>query len=221
MIHEILKQIFPLERGINPDIVHVPIQRFNEPFSKSDTKACNPCQANRTDRAGCNREILKVNNRGEEIAVVNYEEYSSQFGGQTPRCDLILADSGKNRRKIVFCELCCCEERYIEPNTGNSYPEGKRARARQQMDKSIDELIRMSTTAVNLLTYSEKVCLFAWRNYNVADLSLEAKRGNARANVQPFIRTVSNMAQTATAHRKKLNHDFFFVQINYPTAYNW
>jgi len=57
---------------------------------------------------------------------------------------------------------CCYSEAFVEPNTGK-YPQGKRAKARQQMERSIDALINQHVTAVNLLTYHEKVCLFAWR----------------------------------------------------------
>ena len=49
----------------------------------------------------------------------------------------------------------------VEANDGSSYPQGKRAKARQQMGKSIEVLVQETVTAVNLLTYPEKVCLFA------------------------------------------------------------
>lgn len=227
MIQEILGQIFPLEYGIDPAIVHVPIVRYNGPFTETDPKTCNPCQANpnRTNRMGCNREILKVNNNGEEIAVVDFEQYIGQFeryGAKVAdRCDLVLSDSGRSHRKIAFCDLCCYEEKYVEPNTGNRYPEGKRAKARQQMERSIEELIQKSTTAVNLLTYAEKVCLFAWRDFDVPDAPVTATRGDARSNVQVFGSIVSNMAAITTSHHQKVGHDFTFMQIKYPSVYNW
>jgi len=223
MIENILGQIFPTEYGVNPASIHVPIVRRNAPFSVSDPKACVPCQANpqRAYRAGCNHEILRVNNNGEEIAVVSYEQYIAQYGQNIgERCDLLMTDSGMERRKIVFCDLCCYSEAFVESNTGR-YPQGKRAKARQQMERSIDALINQYVTAVNLLTYHEKVCLFAWRDYDVPDVPVMATRGNARSNVQAFGSTVSNMATTTTTHHQKVGHDFTFMQVKYPTEYNW
>jgi len=227
MIQEILGQVFPIEYGIDPDTICVPIHRYNEPFSESDIKTCDSCKNNpkRVNRTNCNREILKVDNKGKEVAVVEYEKYIAQFERKRvsagDRCDLIMADSGTDRRKIVFCDLCCYEEKYVEPNAGKKYPEGKRAKARQQMERSIEKLIQESTTAVNLLTYSEKVCLFAWRDYDVPDVPVMATRGNARSNVQAFGSVASNMASTTTSHYQKLGHEFIFMQIKYPSVYKW
>lgn len=223
MIENILGQIFPTEYGVDPASIHVPIVRRNAPFSLSDPKACVPCQANpqRAYRAGCNHEILRVNNNGEEIAVVSYEQYIAQYGQNIgERCDLLMTDSGMERRKIVFCDLCCYSGALVEPNTGR-YPQGKRAKARQQMERSIDALINQYVTAVNLLTYHEKICLFAWRDYDVPDVPVMAIHGNARSNVQAFGSTVSNMATTTTTHHQKVGHDFTFMQVKYPTEYNW
>ncbi len=223
MIENILGQIFPAEYGVDPASIHVPVVRHNAPFSVSDQNACGPCQANpqRANRKGCNHEILKVNNNGEEIALVSYEQYIAQYGqGFGERCDLIMTDSGMQRRKIVFCDLCCYSEAFVDPNSGK-YPQGKRAKARQQMERSIDALIKQDVTAVNLLTYHEKVCLFAWRDYDVPDVPVMATRGNARSNVQVFGSTVSNMAKITTTHHQKVGHDFTFMQVKYPTEYNW
>lgn len=223
MIENILGQIFPTEYGVDPASIHVPIVRRNAPFSLSDPKACVPCQANpqRAYRAGCNHEILRVNNNGEEIAVVSYEQYIAQYGQNIgERCDLLMTDSGMERRKIVFCDLCCYSGAFVEPNTGR-YPQGKRAKARQQMERSIDALINQYVTAVNLLTYHEKICLFAWRDYDVPDVPVMAIHGNARSNVQAFGSTVSNMATTTTTHHQKVGHDFTFMQVKYPIEYNW
>lgn len=228
MIEVILGQMFPIEHGLSPDAVRVPVTRYNAPFTQSDPNACEPCQANpeRADRAGCSREILKVDNNGTEIAVVNFEQYINQFEGKGvnagERCDLLMSDSGNARQKIVFCDLCCYEEKYVEPNDGNRYPEGKRAKARRQMERALDQLVcEPTTTAVNLLTYHEKICLFAWRDYDVPDVPITPRRGDARANVQVFSSTVSNLATVTTSHHQRVGHDFTFMQVKYPTEYNW
>lgn len=227
MIESLLRNAFPVQYGLPTGSVHVVVQRYNAPFTISDGKTCRVCRANpaRTNRAGCNEEILKVNNNGTEIAVVEFEEYITQFAGTAAnvkdRCDIIMTDGGMGHNKIVFCELCCNEEKYVEPNDGNIYPMGKRAKARQQMEKSIAVLLEESTTAVNLLTYPEKVCLFAWRDYDVPDTHIAATRGNARSNVLAFGSSVSNLAEQTTTHHQRMGHDFVFMQIKYPSVYNW
>lgn len=227
MIEEILGRIFPIAHGLDPASIHVPIARYTVPFTETDPKSCNPCQTNpnRANRAGCNREILRVNNNGEEIAVVDFEQFVAQIksAGMNvgEHCGLILTDSGMDKRKIAFCDLCCYEEKYIEPNSGNEYPQGKRAKARQQMERTIENLIQDSTTAVNLLTYHEKVCMFAWRDYDVPDVPVIATRRDARSNVQVFGSVASNMASTTTSLQQKAGYDFTFIQVKYPTTYNW
>ena len=226
MIESLLRNVFPVQYGLPADSVNVFVQRYDEPFTLSDPKACTACRANpnRSDRANCNEEILKVNNNGTEIAVVEFEKYITQFetthANVSDRCDFLMTDSGMGHHKIVFCDLCCCEEQYVEPNTGK-YPSGKRAKARQQMDRSIRVLLEESTTAVNLLTYPEKVCLFAWRDYNVPDTHVVATRGDVRSNVLAFGSTVSNLATQTTTLHQRMGYNFRFIQVKYPSVYNW
>lgn len=226
MIESILKNVFPLHYGKNPQDINVPIYRISVPFSETDAQSCKRCHElpERAYRYGCNEEILKVNNSGKELAVVRYEEYIGQFAGTDAnikdRCDLLITDSGENHEKIVFCDLCCYEEKFVEPNTGE-YPQGKRAKARQQMCKSIEVLIRESVTAVNILTYPERVCLFAWRDYDIPATPVLASRGDARANMQVFGSIVSNMTAQTTSHHNIMGHGFTFMQVKYPSEYKW
>lgn len=226
MIESLLRDAFPVQYGLTIGSVNVPIRRYNTPFACSDENSCSSCHANpdRANRTNCNEEILKVNNNGKEIAVVEFEKYITQFENTSAnvkdRCDLLMSDSGMEHNKIVFCDLCCYEEKFVEPNEGK-YPMGKRAKARQQMDRSIEVLLEESTTAVNLLTYPEKVCLFAWRDYDVPDTHVAAQRRNARANVQVFGASVSNLAEQTTTHQQRMGHNFTFMQVKYPSVYNW
>lgn len=226
MIESILSHSFPLLYGLNPQDIKVPMYRVHTPFTESDRKSCERCHQlpERAYRNGCNEAILKVDNQGKEIAVVRFEEYIGQFDGIAAnlkdRCDLLMTESGVAHEKIVFCDLCCQEEKYVERNTG-FYSEGKRAKARQQMAKSIEVLIQESLTAVNLLTYPQKVCLFAWRDYDVPDTPVVASRGDARANMQVFGSVVSNMTSQTTSHHRIMGHGFTFMQIKYPSPYKW
>lgn len=225
MIQQLLKNIFPTEYGLAPSIVTVPIATYHVPFNLTDSRSCIQCKAKRANRSSCNEDILRVDNNGNTIDVVDFETYIHQFDDTAAnvhdRCDRIMADSGAGHNKIVFCDLCCYEEKYVEPNDGIRFPEGKRAKARKQMERSIDVLIQESVTAVNLLTYPEKVCLFAWREYGVPDVPVNAVRGNAQDNMRAMLTTPSNMAAQTTSHHQKAGHGFMFMQIKYPSVYVW
>lgn len=226
MIEELLKQAFPSFYGKDPQSITVPLYRTSAPFAETDAASCNRCQSlpERACRRGCNREILRVDTRGKELAIVRFEDYVGQFANTganvTERCDLLMTESGINHDKIVFCDLCCYEEKYVNPNSGK-HPEGKRAKARRQMKKSIEVLLQESVMAVNVLTYPERVCMFAWRDYDVPDVPVRATRGDARANMQVFGSVASNMAAQTTSHQAIMEHGFTFIQMKYPSAYVW
>ena len=220
MIREILKEYFPIESGLGDNQIDVNIETKNATFSLSDEKACSSCNIN----GKCNKEVLIVNNNAQNIDVVDFETYITKnyFAQQTKVCDKILADKGGNRRKIMFCELTCMKEQWVEPNTGK-YPQGKRARAREQMNKSIELLLEKTVTSVNILTFTEKICLFAWRDPNVPnDISdILPERKNVRSNMLAMMKIPSNMATQTTTHHEKMNAGFQFMQIKYPREYNW
>ena len=113
------------------------------------------------------------------------------------------------------------QQKVVEANDGSSYPQGKWAKARQQMEKSIEVLVLESVTAINLLTYPEKVCLFAWRDYSVPDTPVRAERGNPLSNMQAMMTSPSSMATHTTTHHQLLGHGFTFMQIKYPSVYSW
>lgn len=218
MIDIILGSIFAIEAGIDSKDFTVPIEQKDSPFTLTDIKSCLACHQmpTRVDRKDCNEEILKINNNGVVIDVVRFEQFINQFAElkDYQRCDLVMADSGDEHKKIVFCDLCCYEEKYVEPNNG-AYPEGKRAKARQQMKQSVKLLIsNSSTTAVNLFTYAEKVCLFAWRDYNSSmNEPIVHERGNVLSNMQSFIHVPSTSAKQLHWEEPELC-GFFLCKIN-------
>lgn len=181
MIEIFLKETFPRHYGIDPDMVNVPIERTQRPFTKVDDKACN-------DAANI-------------------------------RCDLIMTD-GVPHNKIVFCDLCCYEEKYIGPNSGQ-HPEGKRAYARKQMEKSIEMLLSVNVLNQYILTYPEKECLFAYRSYNAIQQPVKAQRRNVEDNMQAMMVTPSSVSGRIVTENNVMNHNFTFVQNKYPAVYNW
>ncbi len=233
MIEFFLKHTFPHHYGIEPDMVNVPIERIQRPFSKVDDKACNDAANTRYNEEGvfnkyrdvclaCDRVVLKVDNNGHEITIVEFEKYINSLPNNEiteSRCDLIMTD-GVHHNKIVFCDLCCYDEKYIGPNSGD-HPEGKRAFARKQMEKSVEMFMNVNVLNQYILTYPEKVCMFAYRSYNAIQQPVKAQRGNVEDNMQAMMVTPSSVSGRIVTENKVMNHNFTFVQNKYPAVYNW
>lgn len=226
MIAQLLAERFPHEYDLNTDNLKLDISTFDTPFILTDHKSCNQCHLNsqRADRNDCNEEILKINPSGKTVSVINFEDYIVQFCKTklkvNKRCDYLLFDDSNNHYKIAFCDLTCSEEKWVEKNKG-SYPDGKRAFATLQMMQSIEYLLHEPLLSVAILTFSEKVCIFGWREYNVPAVPKVPNRRSFTANVEAFLTTPSNMAKTLKTDVKCLDHDFHFIQVKYPTEYNW
>lgn len=235
MIDFFLKDTFPKYYGVKADNIVVPIDRKVAPFNCVDTKACDDvansqynkdCAFNKFEKicSTCDHIILSIDNNNKEITVVEFEKYINQFPARIitskKRCDLLMTDD-ISHNKIVFCDLCCYNERYIGPNAGIFCPEGKRAKARQQMEESIELFMDINVLNQFVLTYPEKVCLFAYREYNTLDQPVSAQRGNAESNMQAMITTASTMSDQFIFENDIMNHNFTFVQIKYPSVYKW
>lgn len=99
--------------------------------------------------------------------------------------------------------------------------EGKRAFARKQMEKSIEMFMGVNVLNQYILTYPEKVCMFAYRSYNAIQQPVKAQRGNVEDNMQAMMVTPSSVSGRIVTENKVMSHNFTFVQNKYPTVYNW
>jgi hypothetical protein len=128
---------------------------------------------------------------------------------------------GDSHNKIVFCDLCCYDDYYIEPNAGH-HPEGKRAEARKKMEDSVEMLLREDLLNHYILTFPEKVCLFAYRSYSTLQPKMAQRgRNNTEINMQAMLTTASSVSGRIVTEDKVMNHSFTFVQNKYPTVYKW
>ena len=223
MIGRLLQVHYPQEHGIDSEGVVVDIVTRIGLVELSDSKACDNCQKSRPQRAQCDRVNLRVNTSDKSIVIVDFEKYVNQFdntaAAMKDRCDYILVDASEAHNKIAFCDLTCSEEKYVNPNDGK-YPLGKRAKAVMQMMKSLESLLVEPLLANYILTFPEKVCLFGWRDYAVpADVT--PKRGNAARNMVAFMNTPSAKSGTLNQVMPVVDHGFKFVQVKYPTVYQW
>ncbi len=235
MIEFLLKNTLPAHFGISPDRVNVPVEKKSAPFTETDAKTCEEA-AHTTYRKGssfnklqslcsqCDHVVLKVDNRGKDVYVVDFETYMNSLPAKLSegkrRCDLLMTD-GLPHNKIVFCDLCCYDERLIEPNDSLNMPEGKRARARQQMAQSLEFLIGIDLLSHYILTFPERVCLFAFKSYRSPQPPTIAKRDNAEANMLAMVTSPSSVSGQIVTENNVMSHRFTFVQNKYPNVYNW
>ena len=223
MIEELLKILYPAHHGLASDNVRVDYKLKSGIVELSDAKACDECLQRRPERNGCNKINLIINTSATQIGVVAFEAYIKQFDNTVAevkdKCDYIFVDGTAGHRKIAFCDLTCSKEKYVEPNDG-LYKLGKRAKATSQMEKSMECLMQDPLLKVFIVTFPEKVCLFGWRDYDVPE-NTTPKRGNALRNMQAFIKTPSSKSRTLSTQVKVLDHGFNFVQVKYPTVYQW
>ncbi len=222
MIDRLLQVHYPMEHGIDSKGVVVDITVRSGLVELSDPKACDECLDSRPQRQNCNRVNLLVDTAANPVEIVDFEKYIKQFdntaAAMKERCDYLFVDGSSHHHKIAFCDLTCSEEKYVVPNDGK-YPMGKRAKASEQMRKSLEHLLQEPLTAEYLLTFPVKVCLFGWREYTVPDV--EPKRGDAARNMLAFMNTPSSKTGVLTKDVPVIGHNFSFVQVKYPAVYQW
>ena len=234
MIEVLLKQTLPQRHGINPDDVNVPIVHRQDPFEEVDVKACREAASkaysegvfNKFENicSSCDHVVLRVDNSAREITVVEFEKYVNSLPerivDKQKRCDLLMTD-GIPHNKIVFCDLCCYDDYYIGPNEGH-HPEGKRAEARKEMEDSVEMLMGVEVLEQYILTFSEKVCLFAYRSYGTArPITAQRGRNNTEINMQAMLTTPSSVSGRIVTENMVMKHHFTFVQNKYPAIYKW
>ena len=223
LIDRLLQVHYPQEYGIDYNGVVVDMAIHKGLVELSDNKACDDCQELRSQRAQCDRVNLRVNTSAKSIEIVDFEKYVNQFdntaAAMKDRCDYILVDASEGHNKIAFCDLTCSEEKYVNPNSGK-YPLGKRAKAAMQMKRSLESLLVEPLLKLYILTFPEKVCLFGWRDY-VVPTDVAPKRGDAARNMLAFMNTPSSKSGTLSQTVPVVGHGFKFVQVKYPTVYQW
>lgn len=233
MIERHLKNTLPQEYDINPDIVVVPFAKKTRPFTEVDSKSCDEAKAKSKNNEvsfrkferlcrTCDRIILKVDNSGHEITVIEFEKYLNNLPkriSDSKRCDLIMTD-GISHNKIVFCELCCYDEKYLTGDNG-CLSGGKRARAREQMKQSVEFLLNIRQIDHYIMTYPQKICLFAYKSFSTLEKPVYAQKKDAEANMQAMFTTASSICSQFSSEMVIQDNHFKFVQNAYPTIYKW
>jgi hypothetical protein len=96
------------------------------------------------------------------------------------------------------------------------------AEARKKMADSVEMLLGINVLDQYVLTFPEKVCLFAYKSYSAIQPTT-AQRGNnnAERNMQAMLTTASSVSGRIVTENVVMNHQFTFVQNKYPNIYRW
>lgn len=201
-------------KGKNPVIYPCFIKASD--FLLGDDKAC--VNQKCVDLVKCNHKVITINTTT-PVAVLEFEVFVNQFRNTADamkgdRCDFMLYDPTEAKSRIALCELTCCDTKYIELNTGR-YPEGKRARAYNQIKNSLEHLLAIPVLDQNILTYASHYGVFGWRERSerIDDKVLES--------MSDFSDTPSSSEMILYTQDFVLNHGFVFVQVKFPIALNW
>ena len=220
MLEKWLKDRFPAYHSIKQDKVRLFIVRHSDSFSLKDDTACFLCQ----DKECCDRKVLNIEVKVDDIVtVVDFERYLSQpcFKNVrfSERCDYLMVDDSEDHRKIVFCDLTCSVEKYVNPN-GGKYTLGKRAKAYSQMEKSYKALREELVFEQWMLTFAEKEAVFGWREH-ITTVSKTGKDEypDPKTSMRKFCLTPSSTAKTLSSNIA--DGALKFVQVKYPSAYIW
>lgn len=221
LIEHILTQSYPRQNGFpSTKQVAYPVSIYTSDFGITDSKSCNAAQKNSRHKCNaCNKIVLNIDTT-QPVKALRFDEYATQFDGTSAaikgnRCDYLLYDDFQNPSRLVLCELTCSEAQYVEPNEGN-YSEGKRARAYKQIKDSIENLLNIFILDVRILTTTSKIGLFGWREEKeVSDADKAIK------SMLDFAATPSEQEPILYTDDFILGHNFIFVQIKYPSHFDW
>lgn len=222
MINELFGKLYPSLYNVDSSKIKVDIDVVDGNVELNDPKACATCLRLRPNRLACDKVNLRLDTSGVPVKIVDFEKYANQFDNTSAamkdRCDYIILDGTSGHDKIAFCDLTCSDEKYVNPNKGK-YPLGKRAKAFEQMKRSLERLLQEPMLAQYILTFPEKLCLFGWRDHTVADV--KPQRGNVVNNMLAFLNTPSAKGGLLTQTMHEVGYGFKFVQVKYPAVYKW
>lgn len=216
-IKDILLKYYPNQIGYTAKtLVSYPCSIKKTDFSLGDPNACMKCAL----LNNCDQIVMNVKTDA-PVAVLEFETFVNQFGDKSDtingeRCDYLLYDPSEAKSKIAFCELTCSDGKFVEPNNGR-YPDGKRARAYNQIKNSLEHLLSVPVLNVNILTYpsTSRYGVFGWRERN------EPSDDKVLKSLTDFIDTPSAAETIMYTEDFVLGHNFTFIQVKYHSTLPW
>lgn len=218
----LLEQYSQGDRGISAAPSVFPKMAYTTSFVLTDPKSCSAAQKKGLKKCiNCNEEVLYIDTKS-RVHVLDCEEFAAQMKGSTAAfgegiCDYLLYNENENmkRPQIVFCELTCMAQKYVDANLG-LYPAGKRVKAYTQIKKTIENLLNGLLLTTTIFSYPSKIGLFGWREEDKNDAADEAVE-----NMEMFATTPSTESPLLYNTSLILGHNFTFMQIKYPAHFEW
>lgn len=183
-------------------------------FTLTDSKTCD--EPRRSDKclSDCNRQILRIQSQS-DVAVIRFDDW--QRLADNEKCDYILFDAGTDRKRFSLCELTCTLEKYVETDS-TAARQGKRAKAFNQISNVWHALMSSDNPVFYnfALQFAERIGIFGWRdrvNYNPS-------KGGMRA-MRSFTRTPGSASGISKFSEYTVDGVMSFIQVKYPSIFNW
>jgi hypothetical protein len=207
-IETLLKDKLPHAYGVAILGITLTYKEETGVFELGDKKPCLECK-----KIGCNEKMMKVDSADNIITVVEYEDYLNQFKkqdyGKGRRCDYMMFDA--NDHKVVFCDLGCYSEKYVEKKRNKTY---------LQTSDSLKRFLHKPCGKDFIDKFNEKVLIFGRRNLDGCTKSVP-KRGDAQGNMLSFMMTPMNTSKHDVSKDVVEGVEVSFIIVNYPNSYVW
>ncbi|GEM_PF-6156118 len=195
----------------------VPCTSMQGNFALSDDKACQMCIED--DRQHCSndgeQEIMKIN-ANESINAIDIEQFLTLFDGRRAgiknRCDKLLY----NGIKIAFVEMYCGLSRNLYPPYYQKV--GKIAKARLQIESTIQKLCEVPSIAQRIDGTSQKHGILAYRERHSPQGQESVPQPD---KVQQNMEVFWNSDFQGNNLHTNLSHGFKFFVLKYPNEYKW
>lgn len=181
-------------------------------FCFHDEKACADCKSCTPDiERLCNHTVLECHFENGKVESVELESFINGFPKlHEKKCDLLLSGSDK----VVFCEMTCGQAKYI---MGSPDKVGKKHCARKQIVNSIRLLLAVPAIQKELESKIGKIAMFAYRE------KPEVQKDDFDKSVVAPMKRFGSMDSIAYSQPmySEMENGFSFVEVRYPTVYQW
>lgn len=199
----------------SPDDIHNYVQIKNGLFALTDSMTCDEPRRLDKCQTDCNRQILRIQAQN-DVAVIRFDDW--QKLAENEKCDFILFDAGLDRKRFSMCELTCSLEKYVVPDS-TAARQGKRAKAFSQISNAW-RVLKESHNPVFYnfaLQFIEKIGIFGWRDRGEIH---NTSKGGMSAMLS-FSRTPGSASGISKFTEYTVDGVLTFIQVKYPTIFNW
>lgn len=181
-------------------------------FSLKDDKACGQCIPFFSRNCGNETFLIHTNS---DIHCLDIETFLNGFKNVSgDRCDRLLYDE----RKCMLLDLYCGMSEYLDPHKKEKkVVTGKKEKARNQIEKTIERLCSVHDIEDYLNGMSEKVGVFGYRSKDEEMFKNIPK--TVRKSEKAFLMFYKMQAERRLA--SPMPHGFYFIMHSYPKRYEW